>query len=100
MPLASQLSRDLRVGDSDYDGVDDVDVPANGSVDYYRGGSIGGSTRLFSSPYHKYLYCTFWGSEEDPEILLTDDPMEESLLRRPRVVGVLCCAFPDDSMAE
>ena len=30
--------------------------------------------------------------------LLTNDPMEERLLRRPRVVGALCCAFPDDSM--
>jgi len=74
VPGRADCDLDQRVGDSDYDGVDDIDVPTNGSGQRYRGGTSTGTYRLFDKPFRGHPRDTFWGSRDNPDVLLANDP--------------------------
>jgi hypothetical protein len=73
VPSRAECDLERRVGDSDYDGVDDIDVPTNGAVQRYRGGTAAGTYQLFDRPYRGAVRDTFWGGSETPDVLLTND---------------------------
>lgn len=73
VPDRDECDRSLRVGDSDYDGSNDIDAPANGAGHYYRGGTSTGTYRLFDKPFRGAVRDTFWGSYSQPDLLLTND---------------------------
>jgi hypothetical protein len=74
LPRRTDCELDLRVGDSDYDGVDDIDVPTNGTAQRYRGGTATGVYRLFDKPFRGAVRDTFWGTRETPDVLISNDP--------------------------
>lgn len=74
VPSKSSCNLSQRVGDSDYDGSNEIDVPTNGSGDRYRGGTSTGSYRLFDKPFRGAPRDTFWGSYDHPDVLLSNDP--------------------------
>ena len=74
VPTAADLIRDLRRGDPDFDGSFLIDAPSNGVADYYYGGRASGFRRLFDKPYRGENRNTFWGTEDEPDVLLQDDP--------------------------
>lgn len=73
VPTRNDCNLDRRKGDSDYDGVRDINVPANGTGQRYRGGTSTGTYRLFDKPFRGAVRDTFWGSHDNPDILLTND---------------------------
>jgi hypothetical protein len=73
VPDRSQCILDRRVGDSDYDGLNDIDVPAAGAGHRYRGGTSTGTYRLFDKPFRGASRDTFWGSFSNPDILISND---------------------------
>lgn len=72
-PLAA-VDLDQRVGDTNWDGVDDIDVASNGPSDRYRGGRASGGYRLFDRFYRGPAYATLWGDSDHPDVLIQDDP--------------------------
>ncbi len=74
VPTRNDCNLTLRVGDSDYDGTNDINVPANGTGDRYRGGTAAGTYRLFDKPYRGAVRDTFWGSYDNPDVLISNDP--------------------------
>jgi hypothetical protein len=74
VPTADDLILSQRVGDSDFDGVADIDAPSNGAPDQYQGGRASGFRRLFDKPYRGTRQNTFWGSAANPDVLVRDDP--------------------------
>ena len=73
VPDRSECDLDERVGDSDYDGVTDIDVPNNGVGQRYRGGTSTGTYRLFDKPFRGAVRDTFWGTFNNPDILIEND---------------------------
>ena len=73
LPEAADVDRTLRLGDSNYDGMDDIDAPTNGAPDFYRGGRASGGYRIFDRPFRGARWDTFWGSSDNPDILIVDD---------------------------
>lgn len=74
VPSKTQCDLTRRIGDSDYDGTNDINVPTNGSGQRYRGGTSTGSYRLFDKPFRGATRDTFWGSYDNPDVLLTNNP--------------------------
>jgi hypothetical protein len=74
VPDRDECNLDRRKGDSDYDGANDIDVPANGGGQRYRGGTAAGTYRLFDKPFRGAVRDTFWGSYSHPDILIRNDP--------------------------
>lgn len=74
VPERADCNLSLRVGDTDYDGVNDVNVPVNGNGQRYRGGTSTGAYRLFDKPFRGAVRDTFWGSADAPDVLITNDP--------------------------
>lgn len=74
VPSKAECDLTRRVGDSDFDGINDIDVPTNGSGQRYRGGTATGSYRLFDKPFRGAIRDTFWGSYDNPDVLLTNNP--------------------------
>jgi hypothetical protein len=72
VPEKADCNLSLRVGDSDYDGTNDIDVPVNGNGQRYRGGTATGSYRLFDKPFRGAVRDTFWGSYAQPDVLISN----------------------------
>lgn len=77
VPDRTDCTLDQRIGDSDYDGTTDIDVPANGIGQRYRGGTATGVYRLFDKPFRGAPRDTFWGTRDNPDVLITNDPDED-----------------------
>ena len=87
LPTASDMTLNLRRGDSDFDGYygdDDTDgVGGEASIpeidatvrttDYYKGGNATGVYRFFDRPFRSSRQFTFWGTRDNPEILIVDE---------------------------
>ena len=74
VPARADCDLSLRVGDSNYDGANDIDVPHNGNAQRYRGGTATGAYRLFDRPFRGATRDTFWGSFASPDVLITNNP--------------------------
>ena len=74
VPAKAQCDLSKRVGDSDYDGDDDIDVPTNGTGQRYRGGTAAGTYRLFDKPFRGATRDTFWGTYDHPDVLISNSP--------------------------
>jgi len=114
LPPTASVIQNLRVGDSDFDGTDDIDAPTNGLVDYYRGGRGSGGYRLFDRPYRGNRWDTLWGDEDNPDILIQDDesvpgeyldeinalfnPSSDKSLGKVRITEIRIYAPPTDSV--
>ena len=77
VPARAECVLDERVGDSDYDGIDDIDVPTNGLGQRYRGGTATGTYRLFDKPFRGHPRDTFWGTRDNPDLMLVNDPASD-----------------------
>lgn len=73
VPSTTQVARTQRLGDSDWDGVDDVDGSGG---ELYEGGNRTGGRVLFDQPFRGRgsggLKQTFWGYRDNPDILITE----------------------------
>ena len=57
-------------------GTNDLDAPTNGDSDYYLGGRATGNNLLFDKPFRGENANTLWGTEDNPDLLLQDDPSD------------------------
>ena len=87
LPVESDLTLDLRKGDSDFDGyygsadADGIDGDTTNpeidatvyATDKYKGGNTTGKYKLFDRPFRGSRYMTFWGNRDNPDILIQDD---------------------------
>lgn len=78
VPSKDDCNLALRIGDSDYNGTNDIDVPTNGTSQRYRGGTATGAYRLFDKPFRGAIRDTFWGSYDHPDVLITNSEPESN----------------------
>jgi hypothetical protein len=117
VPSRTDCDLTQRVGDSNYDGVNDIDVPTNGATHRYRGGTAAGTYQLFDRPFRGAVRDTFWGDEETPDVVITNDldvedeyldnmsdlfnPTNGSSFERVRIMEIRVYAPPyDDELAR